>query len=217
MRSPKCFLTNVTIVGFNSRVCCRMRHQISFRSKHLPTLHTLVGTIMLQHMIIQIFFRQQSFVANRTVKFVLVQMSHLPMLIEGVITPIKSAADITHVLRNSMGSNMEFQVPFHLESFSAMFTSKLVLGCVLSNIMRLEIVFRLCSVFTFVTVMQQTCIHVLVNLTVSFQVTFVLESFRTSGTFERPMKTVLATDMTQNLAFLFKGHLTNIASIITVV
>lgn len=168
---------------------------------------------MLLHVIVQILLRQESLVANVTLKLVLVQVGHLSVLVQRIITRIELPANVAHVLGTAVSSDVEFQVPFHLEAFSTVFAREFIIVCVSPDVMGLEIVLCLCAIIAFIAAVQQTYIDVLMDQSMGFQVAFVFERFVTSRTLEGSMETVLTGDMAKNFALLLESHLTNVARV----
>ena len=121
------------------------------------------------------------------------------------------------MLRAAVSPDVELQVPLHLETLAAVLACESVVVRVPSDVMGLEVALRLRPVAALVAAVQQTRVDVLVDRTMSLQVALVQKRLVARGAFERPMKAVLAGDVTENLPLLFERRLTNVAGITAVV
>lgn len=70
-------------------------------------------------------------------------MGHLSVLVQRIITRVKFPANVAHVLRITVGSNVKLQVPFHLETLSTVLAGEFVIVRVSSDVVRLQVVLRL--------------------------------------------------------------------------
>lgn len=172
---PKVLLAHVTRERLDVRVCSHVGHEISLRGEDLAAILASVGLIVLLHVIVQVLLREQSFVTHDALKFVIVQMRHLHVFVQGVAAGVEPAAAVAHVRRIIVGTDVELEVPLDLKSLAAMLARELVVVRVLPDVVGLKVVLCLCSVIALVAAVKLRSVHLLVDHFVRLQVALVLE------------------------------------------
>lgn len=107
MRRTKVLLADVARVRFDTGVRGDVRGQVPLRGEHLAALLALVRSAVLLHVVVEVLLRQQPFVADAALELVLVQVGHLPVLVQRVVARVELPTNVAHVLGAAVGTNVE--------------------------------------------------------------------------------------------------------------